>query len=56
MGGQTNEWIDNQFMCIEIQKTIIFQWILQFLQEYYGWTDQPMEGPMDQPTDGQTLL
>ena len=25
MGGQTNQWIDMQYMCIDIQKTILFQ-------------------------------
>ena len=25
MGGQTNEWIDMQYMCIDMQKTMIFQ-------------------------------
>ena len=25
MGGQANEWMDMQCMCIDIQKTLIFQ-------------------------------
>ena len=25
MGGQTNEWIDMQYMCVDMQKTMIFQ-------------------------------
>ena len=25
IGGQTNEWIDMQYMCIDMQKTMIFQ-------------------------------
>ena len=25
LGGQTNEWMDMQHMCIDMQKTIIFQ-------------------------------
>ena len=30
MGGQTNELLDMQCMCIDMQNTIIFQQILQF--------------------------
>ena len=60
MGGQTNEWIDMQYMCIDMQKTMIFQWILRFLQKHYGPTDQPTDQPTDRrtdgPTDGHTLL
>ena len=25
MGGQTNKWMDMQYTCIEMQKTMIFQ-------------------------------
>ena len=32
MGRQTYEWIDMQYMCIDMQKTMIFLWILWFLQ------------------------
>ena len=50
MGRQTNKWLDMQCMCIDMQKTVIFQWILQFLQKHYGRTDQQT----DQQTDGRT--
>ena len=33
MDGQTNKWMDMQYMCMDIQKTMIFQWILRFLQK-----------------------
>ena len=52
MGGQTNEWIDMQYMCIDMQKTMIFQRILRFSQKHYG----PTDGPTDGQTDGQTLI
>ena len=25
MGGQTNEWMDMQYMCMDMQKMMIFQ-------------------------------
>ena len=50
MGRQTNEWMDMQYMCIDMQKTIIFQQILQFLQKHYGRTDQPTDRPTDKPS------
>ena len=31
MGRQTNEWMDMQYMCIDMQTTMIFQYILRFL-------------------------
>ena len=47
--------MDMQYTCMDMQKTMIFQWILQILQKHYGWTngltDGPTEGPMDQRTD-----
>ena len=52
MGKQTNEPMDMQYICIDMQETIIFQWILQFLQKHYGRTD----GPTDRRTDGRTNL
>ena len=53
MGGQTNEWVDIQYICIGIQKTIIFQYIFQFLQKHRR-TDRPTDGRTDQPTDRRT--
>ena len=44
MGGKTNKWMDMQYTCIDMQKTMVFQKIFQFLQKRYG------------PTDGHTLL
>ena len=52
MGGQTNKWMDMQYTCIDMQKTMIFQLILQFLQKRYG----PTHGQTDQWTNKQTLL
>ena len=58
MGGQTNKLLDMQCMCIDMQKTIIFQKILLFLQKHYGWTDGQTGGESDGQTDkimgGQT--
>ena len=51
MGKQTNEWMDMQYMCIDMQETIIFQWILRFLQKHYGRTDQQTDQQTDQRTD-----
>ena len=53
MGKQTNEWMDMQYMCIDMQETIIFQWILRFLKKHYGPKDQPTKGPTDSPTNGR---
>ena len=39
IGGQTNEWMDMQYACIAMQKTMIFQQILRFLQKHYRRTD-----------------
>ena len=47
MGRQTNEWLDMQCMCIYMQKTVIFQQILQFLQKRYGRTNRRTDGPTD---------
>jgi len=37
--------------CIDMQKTVIFQWILQFLQKHYGPTDRRTDRPTDRRTD-----
>ena len=50
LGRQTNEWIDMQYMCIEMQQTMIFQQILRFLQKHYG----PTDGPTDRRTNRRT--
>ena len=54
MGGQTYEWIDMQYMRIDMQKTMIFQKILRFLQKHYGPTNGPTDGPTDRRTHGPT--
>ena len=51
MGGQANEWMDMQYTCIDMQKTMIFQQILRF---YKSVTDKRTDGPMDGRTDGPT--
>ena len=51
MGGLTNEWMDMQYMFIDMQKAMIFQNILQFLQKHYLQTNGTTNGPMDQRTD-----
>ena len=56
MGRQTIEWIDMQYMCIDMQETIIYQWILQFLHKHYGRTDRRTNRWTNRQTDGQTLL
>ena len=48
MDRQTNEWIDMQCMCIDMLKTIIFHYILQFLQKHYRRTDGRTDGRTDQ--------
>ena len=40
-----------QYMYIDMQETIIFQWILRVLQKHYGWTDGRTDGPTDRRTD-----
>ena len=54
MGGQTNEWMDMHCMCIDMQNTIIFQQILQFLQEHYIRTDGRTDGWTNGQTEGRT--
>ena len=56
MGGQTNEWMEMQCMCIDIQKRIIFQKILGFLPKHYGRTDQRNDQPTDQRTDKSSYV
>ena len=51
MGGQSNEWMDMQCMCIDMQKQS-FSTDFEFLTKYYGRTDRPTDRQMD----GQTLL
>ena len=53
MGGQTNELLDMQCMCIDMQNTIIFQWIWQYLQKHYRQTDGQTDGLTGGPTDGR---
>ena len=48
MGGQTNALMDMQYMCIKMQKTMIFQ---QFYDFYKSITDRPM----NRRTDGRTV-
>ena len=54
MGGQASEWMDMQYTCIDMQKTMIFQQILQFLQKRYGPTDRRTNQQTDRPTDRRT--
>ena len=47
MGGQTNKWMDMQYMCMDMQKTMIFQQIFTKALR----TDRRTNGPTDQWTD-----
>ena len=49
-GGQTNIWMDMLYKCIEMQKTMIFQ----FLQTQNRLTNGPTNGPINGPTSGPT--
>ena len=49
MGGQANEWIDIQYKCIDMQKTMV---IIDFAISTKGLqTDRPMYQQMDQWTN-----
>ena len=53
MGGQANEWIDIQYKCIDMQKTMI---PIDFATSTKGLqTDGPSDGPMDQLTYGDAI-
>ena len=40
---------------MDMQQTMIFQWILQILQKHYGWTDRRINQWTDQRTDIPSL-
>ena len=54
MDAQTIEWVDMHCICMDTQKTIIFQQILQFLQCGYSRMDGRMDRQMDRMMDRQT--
>ena len=49
MGGQANEWIDIQYKCIDMQKTMV---PIDFAISTKGLqTNRPMDKKMDRLTD-----
>ena len=47
MGGQTNEWMDMQCMCIDMQKTFF----IRFCNFYDSIMDEQTDRQRDQQTD-----
>ena len=53
IGGQTNEWIDMQYMCIDMQKKDVFLIDFAIFTKALR-TNRRTDGPTDQPTDRPT--
>ena len=53
MGGQTNEWIDMQYMCIDMQKNDDFPIDFAIFTKALR-TDRPTDRPTDGPTNRQS--